>query len=283
MDLCLDKDTVVISQTRDEIVNLCEGRPVNPEDIDAFLNSFSLKARNTWAPQSPVKPSDVEPWRFERKLSVILRPLIECKNSDETTYVFGVGTMRESFAYIIDSISNGKFDKDVFVSRNMRSYIGKRVDEAGRSFTHEVADLLRKLGWQALEEVKMTQLGAGKSPNLGDIDVLAWSEEGYVLAIECKRLKGARTISEIAQTCSRFQGNVGDHLHKHIRRITWLDQNRPKLEKFLNISSLNLKLFNPLVTNTIVPFKYTKDLPLSTNDIIPLDSLSDYLSQITLI
>lgn len=282
MDLCLDKDTVVISQTRDEIVNLCEDRPVNPEDIDAFLNSFSLKARNTWAPQSPVKPSDVEPWRFERKLSVILRPLIECKNLDETTYVFGVGTMRESFAYIIDSISNGKFDKDVFVSRNMRSYIGKRVDEAGRSFTHEVAALLRKLGWQALEEVKMTQLGAGKSPNLGDIDVLAWSEEGYVLAIECKRLKGARTISEIAQNCSRFQGNVGDHLHKHIRRITWLDQNRPKLEKFLNIPTLNLKLFNPLVTNIIVPFKYTKELPVSTKDIIPVDSLSDYLIALSL-
>jgi hypothetical protein len=280
IDSFVDRDDVVHAFTRAELLQLTAERDVTAGDVDAFLLSFALPSRQTWAPQAPVKARDVEPWRFERRLSVMLRPAITCLAGDITYYVIGVGTLRDSVSYMLDSTVNARFDKDVFLSREMRSYLGRKIDEAGRAFTHEVASKLRELGWFAKEEVKLTQLGAGKSPNLGDVDVLAWTAEGSVMAIECKRLKGARTVAEIAQSCSRFAGREGDHLHKHLRRIAWLNANREKVAAFLGVSHANLRIENPLVTNAEVPFSYVKDLPLRRDRIVPFATLSRFISDV---
>lgn len=206
-------------------------------------------------------------------ISVMLRPFLECSSGNSETYIFGVATMREAIAYILDATTTGKFDKDVFSSKLMRSYIGRRVDDLGRGFTNSVADALRAMGWEAKTEVKMSTLGAGKTPNLGDIDVLAWKPTGEVLAIECKRLKAARSISEIAQNCFRFRGNEGDHLYKHLRRVTWLRDNTNKLAAYLRIPIEELNLRAPLVTSVTVPFRYLSDLPISQSDVIPFAEL----------
>ncbi|MBC8745352.1 MULTISPECIES: hypothetical protein [Paraburkholderia] len=270
---------VVTAFTRDELLNFMGKRDVRACDVDAFLKCFALPARATWAPQSPVKVRDVEPWRFERRLSVMLRPLITCVEGDVTYYVVGMGTLRDSVTYLIDSTVNARFDKDVFESREMRSYVGGKVDEAGRHFTHEVASALRELGWNTEEEVKMTQLGAPKSPNLGDVDVLAWLPSGEVLAIECKRLKSARTISEIAQCCARFAGREGDHLHKHLRRMAWIRANHEHVAKYLKLSLTSMHIENPLVTNVEVPFSYVKDLPLPSDRIVSLGNLREFVAK----
>lgn len=279
-DTFVADEVLVKSFTSAEFISLVEGRGVGTDDVMAYLRCFALPARSTWAPQSPYKPKDVEPWRFERRLSVMLRPLIECKDGDETHYVAAAGTLRDSMAYMLDSTINGRFDKDVFESKEMRSFIGAKVDEEGRNFTREVAAALRELGWSTQEEVKMTQLGAGKSPNLGDVDVLAWRPSGEVLAIECKRLKSVRTVSEIAQSCARFAGREGDHLHKHLRRVAWIQANRDRVAKHLALSVVDMRIENPLVTSVAVPFSFIKDLPLSTDRIVSLGELSGFVEWI---
>lgn len=277
VDAFIDEDVVVRAFTRAELIELGERRELDSNEIDAFLKCFALPTRETWAPRFPVRPKDVEPWRFERRLSVMLRPLIECHAHDEVRYIVGLGTLRDSLTYILDSIINARFDKDVFESREMRSFVGARVDEAGREFTREVASRLRELGWTAREEVKMSELGAGKNPNLGDVDVLAWRPTGEILAIECKRLKGVRTISEIAHSCARFAGREGDHLYKHLRRAAWIQGNCDKVAKRLGLSNINLRIESPLVTSVPVPFSFVKDLPLATDRIVSVAKLEQFV------
>lgn len=227
LDRAVEQESVVVELSRATLIGYCGSRGVTETDIDCFLAAFALPSRPTWAPKRPLaEPRDVQPWRFERRLSIMLRPLIECRRGSETSYVYGATTLQHSMGYMLDSTERGKFDKDVFRSAQMRSYIGQRVDALGAEFTQRVASALKDLGWHTRTEVKMSALGAGKNPNLGDIDVLAWSDDGRVLLIECKRLKTARSISEIAQTCNRFRGNTGDHLFKHLRRAKWLNQNQ---------------------------------------------------------
>jgi hypothetical protein len=275
LDTVVEGESVVVSLSRDEIVGRCLNRGVNGKDVDAFLSSFALPSRPTWVPQKPwAEPKDVEPWRFERRLSVMLRPLVECAGTGPVTYVFGAAALRQSIGYILDSTIKGRFDKDVFLSPQMRSYIGRRVDALGAAFTQLVAQKLREQGWTVRTEVKMSALGAGKYPNLGDIDVLAWSPAGKVLAIECKRLKTARTIAEVAQTCARFKGNSGDQLYKHLRRIGWLQNNKDKLARFIGMSEDHLALRAPLVTSAPVPFRYVRGLALARKDIWPFTLLS---------
>lgn len=277
MDVCVESQRVTVALSANDLRAVGEAKNISPEEMRKFLDSFSLQFRESWIPVAPVKAKDVEPWRFERRLSVMLRPLIECGLAESAKYVFGVGTLREAIAYVLESTTEGSFDKDVFRSKEMRSYIGRRVDESGRSFTELVASSMRDFGWQAKTEVKMSELGAGKNPNLGDVDVIAWSNNGNILAIECKRLKRSRSISEIAQSCARFAGTEGDHLHKHLRRVQWLKENLSALGRFAKVPPATINLVCPLVTSAEVPFGYLQNLPIPASDIVTFTGLDRYL------
>jgi hypothetical protein len=255
-------------------------REVSTSDLGAFLTSFSLTSRPTWLPIPPVRPRDVEPWQFERRLSVMLRPVIDCGEGVVTRYVFGAATLRESIGYVLDSITNGLFDTTVFASPAMRSYVGNRVEALGDSFTRAIAADLASLGWQTRTHITMAQLGASKQPNLGDIDVLAWKTSGLALAIECKRLKGARSISELARNCARFRGNEGDRLHKHLRRVAWLGAHPDALARFTKLDLNDVKLHAPMVINSPVPFRYLKDLPMAPDDVVSRAALIEYVSRL---
>ncbi len=278
-DLAVAKGQVVLTATAAEIASNRRDAGLSEENVQAFLRSFGLPRRFTWPAQPPDAAKDIKPWRFERRLSVSLRPLVlEDDRGDRFTY--GVGTARESFMYILDSIRAASFDKDVFRSREMRSWIGGAVDAQGHAFGEEVAEKLRTLGWSAASEVGMRQLGSPKKPDLGDVDVLAWREDGVVLIIECKRLKASRTIAEIAQTCNRFQGNVDDLLHKHLRRRDWVAANPTSVAKFCKLDVDKLSLRYPLVVNRVVPFKYLSNLPIPPSEVVIFDKLDSYTEEV---
>lgn len=159
LDTAIEQAAVVVRLSRHALVESCKNRGVTEANIDCFLTAFSLSARPTWAPQRPLaEPRDVQPWRFERRLSLMLRPLVECTGASGTLYVYGAATLQQSSAYVLDSIARGKFDKDVFRSTQMRSYIGRRVDTLGAAFTQRVAMALASMGWQTRTEVKMSAL-----------------------------------------------------------------------------------------------------------------------------
>ncbi|MFM9879373.1 MAG: hypothetical protein ACKVOO_03055 [Burkholderiaceae bacterium] len=276
-DIAVKRGNVVCTVTTDDVLEAGKSRNISREDLRIFFQGFGLSPRETWTPMPPgAYPKDIEPWRFERRLSIMLRPLLQCGSPAEHIFLFGAGTLWEAFRYIVDSSISGAFDKDVFVSKEMRSYVGRRVDQLGREFSQEVASTLRRLGWMAETEVKMTRLGAPKNPNLGDIDVLAWSPTGGILAIECKRLKPVRSITEIAQTCDRFRGNAGDHLFKHLRRMDWIKNNFAKVVAFTKADVKLDELRTPLITSAVVPIRYLKGLPLSREHIIPLEEVALY-------
>lgn len=271
----------MVETTIEEIADNRAAEGVTIGDVNAFLNSFGLHTRPAWLiAEPPYKAKDINPWRFERRLSLSLKPIVVCNLDSANKLIYGLGSLRESIGYVLDSIQEASFDKDVFSSREMRALLGKTIDGLGREFTNQVAALLCSEGWSTETELKLTQLNAPKSPNLGDIDVLAWRSDGHVLIIECKRLKRYRTVAEIALSCQRFKGNVDDHLYKHIRRTNWSKDNIQQIAKFTNLQAHDIKIRNPLVVSRPVPFKYLQDLPLATEEIVSFDNFSDWLKLI---
>lgn len=277
-DLAVKQGAVIVETTIEELAAARKGAGVTLSDVEAFVDSFGLSARTTWIAQPPESlPKDVYPWRFQRRLSLILRPLVVCQKTNPRQLIYGVGTLRESLGYILDSIRCATFDKDVFRSKAMRSFLGARVDLLGAQFAHRVAAALIDRGWQTATEVKLTQFGAPKTPNLGDVDVLAWHPDGRVLAIECKRLKQSKTIAEMAQACMRFQGNAGDHMFKHLRRGDWLRTHIAQISMFTGLSADLIRVRYPMVVSTPVPFKYLHGLPMQASDVVSFDALEFYL------
>lgn len=277
-DLGVKRSEVVVKTTAKDVAAARADAGVTINDVQAFIGAFGLLPRRTWVAQPPEsRHKDINPWRFQRRLSLSLRPVVVCQHEAEQEFVYGVGALQQSFVYVLDSIQDGTFDKDVFMSTEMRSFLGARIDSLGRRFTERVAVVLRKEGWMTTTEIKLTQLGASKSPNLGDIDVLAWHDDGRVLAIECKRLKESRTIAEIALACDRFKGNVDDHLYRHLRRATWLQAHICQISKFTRLPEASIRIRNPLVVSRPVPFKYLEGLPIPTTEIISFENLGNYL------
>lgn len=277
MDLGATRSSVVVRARASEIAAARASVGVTEVDVAAFLKSFGLPRRSGWLARPGLdNPKDINPWRYGRRLSVMLRPLI-LLDEREGEFIYGVGICREAFLYVMNSVTEATFDKDVFVSKPMRAWLGGRVDKLGAEFSAEVSKILEDQGWSVRVEIKLTELGAPKSPNLGDIDVLAWRPDGRVMQIECKRLKASRTIAEIAQTCGRFRGNVGDHLHKHLRRLEWVRGNETKIAKFTGIDVEKIVVRHPMVVNRPVPFGYLSGLPIPASEIVLVDSLKDYV------
>lgn len=282
-NLAVIQKNVVVEVAVEEIEPDLDGYAFTPADVAAFVSAFSLPSRPTWLAQPPgTLPKEINPWRFQRRLSLMLRPLVAVGPS-ASQLIYGVGTFREALGYILDSIGAATFDKDVFRSKEMRSFLGACVDELGRQFTELVAGKLREAGWQTKTELKLTQLLAPKMPNLEDIDVLAWHDDGTVLVIECKRLKQSKTIAEIALSCQRFAGNVGDHLHKHLRRAEWVKENVPKIAKFTKLDADIIRIHTPLVVSRPVTFKYLQGLPLQASEIVSIEKLIEYTLKAQLI
>jgi hypothetical protein len=271
LELAVECDCVVVQTTLGNLrERLVKKRGLSPEVFSAFLKTFGLFHRPEWEnpPQGFIR-KDLYPWRFRRRLSLMVRPLLVFGEQDCDEMIYGAGTLWLSLNYLLERAEQGQFPgKEFFSTKQMRAYIGMVNDERGHAFAEAIAERLRKRGWQARSEVQMTEIGA--SVELGDIDVLGWKSTGEILLIECKRLQLARTISEIAEICGRFKGEAKDDLDRHLQRIKWLNQHTANLRRIVGFIPDKNLLDARLVTNVDVPMRYLTSLAIEASKIGPL-------------
>ncbi|WNK19066.1 hypothetical protein P1P91_09250 [Halomonas piscis] len=268
IDTLVERDATSLHVTEDWLINkICLERGLDASVVAVFLESFSLKPRASWEnPPKPFVNRDIAPWKHKRRLSCLILPIL--KLSDEDIFL-DLSLIKQSISYFLERAEKGEFNTEFFRSDAMRSYVGSMVELRGREFTNAVKTKLEEIGWIVKSEVLMSTLGAPDSlGDLGDVDVLALSDEGKLLAIECKRLQMAKTISEIADVCNRFRGEEKDELSKHLTRVGWITENLQKVQVFLGGSVFIKDFDHALVTSTSVPMKYVEDLPIDNDRIV---------------
>lgn len=274
MEFAVEGDNVVVETTLGRLTErLTHGRGLSPRTCRAFLQTFGLFHRPAWD-QPPVgfNNKDLSPWRFRRRLSATVRPLLIFGEQNDDKVVYGVGGLEAGARYLMERTENGQLPSTFFTTKEMKKYIGAVNDERGHDFAKSVAAALRAEGWQARSEVQMTELGA--SSEFGDIDVLAWKTRGEILLIECKRVQLARTVAEIAEICRRFRGEAKDSLDKHVRRVEWVKQHIQSIERVVGFRPKPDQIDGRLVTNTHVPMMYLTSLPIQAEKIGPLKRLA---------
>ena len=126
----------------------------------------------------------------------------------------------------------------------------------------------------------MRQLGA---PNeLGEIDVIAFdSKTSVVWVIECKNLREARTIKEIAEQLGKCTGRAdvrGDIVYKHIRRMEWLKSNIGALAKLLKMTGI-VPLKDRIVSSRIVPMRFRERSIYPSGHWIAFNELSSFVEK----
>ncbi|MDX1914049.1 MAG: hypothetical protein SFU55_00565 [Methylophilus sp.] len=276
MDIVVEQKSIIVQVTRMELMEkFTQKRGLSITASENFLKMVGLRHRSTWiTPPDGYSNKDLEPWRYRRRLSLTVKPVLIFGESDSDIVLYGAGLVQQGFAYLLRRSERGHLPDKFFMTQEMKQYIGSVNNERGHAFARRVADKLSELGWQVRNEVNMSELGAPKKEADGDIDVLAWKPSGEVLLIECKRLQLARTVAEIAEICRRFKGNAKDELDKHVRRVNWVVSFPTSLSQIVGFVPNQKSIDARLVTNTHVPMMYINSLPMPANKIVPINALS---------
>ena len=270
IDIAVENNNIVVDTTLGKIKDrLIENCSLSIDASEAFVRTFGIFHRRAWdTPPKGFKGKDIYPWRFSRRLSLTSKPILIFGQQDKDRVLFGVGALKLGIGLLLSRIEQGHLSQDFFISAEMKRYIGSVNDKKGHAFAQSVAKQLSEKGWHVRNEVQMTELGA--SAKLGDVDVLAWKSSGKIQIIECKRLRLARSVAEVAEICRRFRGEAKDELGKHVRRVNWIKTNPEGLQHIIGLTPNPARIDDRLVTNTHVPMTYLTSLPIEPSKIGPL-------------
>ena len=243
---------------RSEVISrLREAGAVNPEGV---FEAFALKPRARWDEKNPAnaKERDWYPWRYNRRLSILRRPLVQFSIDYDPVVLVMPSILGGTLDYL-QGASFGRLPEELFDSPEMTSCIGRAADRNGRDFNRRVAERFDHMEWKTKQEVALTRLGG--AVELGDIDVLAWrSDTGLVYAVECKSLRFDRTCGEIGERLAEYATGTVDGkrtpLQKHLDRISYLEGNREQLTHLTDIPVEKLQLRSALVTEKLVPMQF---------------------------
>lgn len=194
--------------------------------IDRFLDRFSLHQRSKFlTPRKPHIPQDVFPWRMNRPLSYLRRPIIERGD----TLFWGRRALSLCSRFVLQQCLDGRFQAQ---SLELRQSISRAANVRGTLFNSEVGrelSMIRRMIVRLNIEGFGQFLLADERGKLGDIDVLCIDpKERNVWLLECKDFSGARTPCELS---NEIQGLFapGGYIDKHLTRSDWVKSHLPQV------------------------------------------------------
>ena len=275
-DDAMPEQALVVTRTNDRFREILAPAFQSKCGIDAFIENFTLPPRERWdsAPDG-FSDKDWYPWRYRRRLSLVMRPFVRDVDG-KGSIIFAPGLVHDGIGLLLTRLLTGRLPADDFRSAEMRSWIGEVTRQLGNEFEIAVAGEFKACGFQALSSRPMTEFGADKS--YGDLDVLGWTTSaGIFYAVECKRLRFARTVGEVGEQLREFRGKEMDRLAKHMRRCAWLRQRVDVLRRVSKTSWPKVTVVPLLVPSTLVPMQFVSGLPLDPNHIVAFNRLRDWL------
>ena len=246
-----------------------------------FLCRFSLPPRRAWNKDLPhgCTENDVWPWRFRRRLSLLLRPLVQLTQGSKSRWLVHAPLVERSSSYLLNGLCHAAFATEHFSAESMRQFCGEVANEQGHRFAGAVGDHLEELGYDTKREIAMTALGASALlGDLGDVDVMAWkAESNEVLIIECKHLRIAASVRDVVDRLEEYRGERDDSLGKHLRRFNWLKANSCHVSALTGIPTGAIQFRGLLVTDELVPMQFFTGAAIMPQDVVSFVQLKDVL------
>ena len=257
---------------------------VGAADANRAFKALALCPRDRWDETSlpNATPSDWQPWRFNRRLSVLRRPLVQLSRGDDPAVLLAPSILADALGYM-GMVEVGRRPGTLFDSPEMIAFVGRAADRNGHEFTRKVETGLAKLEWKTAREVGLTRFGGDDS--LGDVDVLCWRpSSGVVYAIECKSLRSDSTLGEIGERLSEYAaGTAGGKrtpLQKHLDRISFLKDSPKGLSDFTGIPEPQLRLSSGLVTEGVGSLQFGGEARELLDVVTDYELLEDHFSNL---
>jgi hypothetical protein len=224
VDHGIETEAGVVTATVTEVTSLFRQAGLSDEaQIAVALDRFSLSARDDFLhPADPDRASDVYPWRANRSLSLIRRPLV--RRGD--TLLYGIRHLYNAHLHLIRLIEAGRFPARTPKLKTLQGTHGRLL---GRSFEDAVADLFERHGYPTRVRVRQLQGRpvAGGGQDLGDIDVLVADEPNErLLVIDAKNLGVALNADDLLRQSEQLLGSRNSAVTRTRARADWLLGNR---------------------------------------------------------
>ncbi|KQT30908.1 hypothetical protein ASG22_19630 [Chryseobacterium sp. Leaf405] len=243
-----NKVSVYVFKTSDFHLFLKQECELTEKEIHGFINNFVLTSRGEISkPPQNYQYSDIQPWRYNRSLSYLIRPIVfvdEC-------YIISARHLSSSSENYLAKFMDGtiKYDKKL---KGLAKLQAERNKIKGTQFRKEVYEWLKN-EYNNLEiipyEFNINHKIADK--NYGDIDILAFDKNKKIIySIECKNTKQAKIIYEFTTNIKNY---VEDKLPLHNNRRIWLENNLKKMSIEFKYDFTDFKVKSILVSSYKLP------------------------------
>ncbi len=191
---------------------------------------FAARPRGHFVPPpEPFEAADTYPWRFNRALSYLRRPLLVRERGETQEIVWGDKNCLRAALYLIELCMEGRLKAK---TKRMRDLISIMARERSKDFNDSVVALFEQreelIVRTRVDKVGKMRLRRGSGDPLGDIDVLvADPKRREVLSIETKDLAFARSPAELGHELEDTFGTGGrkpSAVEKHLERTAWLKE-----------------------------------------------------------
>lgn len=229
-------------------------------------------------PPKPYKVFDIWPWRFNRRLSYLRRPLLLTSEGDMDHVLWGPRHLFNAVEYLADLLFNGRLPAHgERQSAAMSTHQGRLNATRGPEFERRVEEELKKYTQlQVARSVK--HIGPLKLGDVGDIDVLAFDKaSSTIYVLECKDISLAKTPYEMGQQISALHNdNPGEKsaVKQALRKAEWVRVNQQAIvERFgetVKGNAWNVKPFVVIDQRMLTPYLLKAPVPIvPLKDFIP--------------
>jgi hypothetical protein len=246
--------------------------------VDNAIDQLALSSRAEFLRPPPgFEPNDIWPWRFNRALSYIRRPLLRIPSTDgPTELAFTPGHLYRSSKNLVELVASGRLKAR---SKALRNAMGAFTTSAGNEFNDDVALALEGRGFVVRSKVAKIgndRLVDDKGNTLGDIDVLCVDAKARrIVGVECKDFSMARMPNEICTDMnSLFVSSKKGRCfqEKHLARLDWLKRHMESTIAWVGqdaavgpwsvegVFVFSVPLIAPLLVKTRLPVWTLKDI-----------------------
>lgn len=212
---------------------------------------------------------DIHPWRFNRLLSWMRRPLLVIEENGVKMAYWGARQVLASRIYLAEQCQMDRF-RVLKEDKAVKKVLGEFAQIRGDALVKKVVDAIDStnlfivtdqfIGPKNEHELKNVKL-------IGDIDVLIIDQNlKRISSLECKAMAPSRNIREMVEESGKLFGSPEKKgwIDKHMERDEWLKANLHQITEKYGIDVTGYEVQSYFVTeeDMLTPYLREMDLPL---------------------